>query len=60
MQSVIAQRPAVTEELARVLAGRQVNLQTAKEGLSADAARERANRETNALLSRIRSFFAID
>lgn len=60
MQGVIAQRPAMAEELARVLTERQLNLQTAKEGLSADAARERANRETNVLLSRIRSFFAID
>lgn len=60
MQKVIAARPEVAEQLARVLAERKVTLQAVKEGLSADAARERAARETNALLSRIRSFFALD
>jgi hypothetical protein len=38
---------------------REVALQAAKEGLSADAARERAAKEANALLKRIRSFFAL-
>ncbi len=59
MQGVLAARHEIAETLARVLAERQVTLQAAKEGLSADAARERANRETNALLTRIRAFFAL-
>jgi hypothetical protein len=60
VKGVIDARPELAEKLARVLAERQVTLQAAREGLSADAARERAAHETNALLTRIRSFFALD
>ncbi len=60
MKALLAARPAVAEELAGVLAQRQVSLQAAREGLSVDAARARAASETNALLSRIRAFFALD
>jgi small-conductance mechanosensitive channel len=59
VQQLIDARPQLAEQLAGLLADRKVALQSAKEGLSADAARERAQRETNALLSRIRSFFAL-
>lgn len=60
VQSVITRRPELADSLAKVLADRKVALQMAREGLSADAAKERAAREANALLSRIKSFFALD
>ncbi|HEY1086059.1 MAG TPA: cyclic nucleotide-binding domain-containing protein, partial [Archangium sp.] len=60
VQHLIEKRPALAEQLATLLAERQVKLQSVKEGLTADVARERAKREANALLTRIRSFFAID
>ena len=59
VQRIIDARPELAEQLAKLLAGRKVALQAAKEGLSADAAKERAAKEANALLSRIRSFFAL-
>lgn len=59
VQALIDARPQLAEQLARLLAERKVALQAAKEGLSADAAKERAAREANALLTRIRSFFAL-
>jgi small-conductance mechanosensitive channel/CRP-like cAMP-binding protein len=59
VQTLIDARPQLAEQLARLLADRRVALQAAKEGLSADAAKERAAREANALLTRIRSFFAL-
>ncbi len=59
VQKIIDARPELAEQLARLLADRRVALQSAKENLSADAARERAAREANALLTRIRSFFAL-
>ncbi|MFT3710336.1 MAG: mechanosensitive ion channel family protein [Archangium sp.] len=60
VQSVITRRPELADSLAKVLADRKVALQMAREGLTADAAKERAAREANALLSRIKSFFALD
>lgn len=60
VKQVIDARPEVAEHLAKLLADRKVALQAAKEGLSADAAKERAAKEANALLKRIRSFFALD
>lgn len=60
LHRVIAARPELTEQLATLLAKRKVELQAAREGLSTDAARERAKREANALLTRIRSFFALE
>ena len=59
VQKIIDARPQLAEQLAKLLADRRVALQSAKENLSADAARERAAREANALLTRIRSFFAL-
>ncbi|MFZ5445501.1 MAG: cyclic nucleotide-binding domain-containing protein [Myxococcota bacterium] len=59
MQGVFKARPEVAQKLAQVLAERKVALQAAKEGLSADAAKERAVSEAHALLARIRSFFAL-
>lgn len=59
VQRVIDARPELAEHLAKLLADRKVALQAAKEGLSADAARERAAKEANALLKRIRAFFAL-
>ena len=59
VQQIIDARPELAEQLAKLLADRKVALQSAKEGLSADAASERAAREANALLRRIRSFFAL-
>jgi CRP-like cAMP-binding protein len=57
---VLATRPELAEQLATLLTRRKVELQAAREGLTADAARERARSEANALLSRIRSFFAAE
>ena len=45
VQEIINARPALAEQLAKLLADRKVALQSAK--------------EANALLSRIRSFFAL-
>lgn len=59
VQKIIDARPQLAEQLAKLLADRRVALQSAKENLSADAARERSAREANALLTRIRSFFAL-
>ena len=60
VKRIIDGRPQLAEQLAKLLADRQVALQSAKEGLSADAAQERSTKEANALLSRIRSFFALN
>ena len=60
VQRIIDVRPELAEQLAKLLADRKVAIQGAKEGLSADAAKERAAKEANALLSRIRSFFALN
>ena len=59
VKQIIDARPALEEQLAKLLADRKVALQAAREGLSADVARERAAKEANALLTRIRSFFAL-
>ncbi len=60
MKHLIEQRPQLAEHMAKLLAGRKVGLQSAKEGLSSDAAKERAAKEAKALLTRIRSFLALD
>lgn len=60
VQRIISHRPALAEQLARVLADRKLALDSAREGVSADTAKERAAREANALLKRIKSFFALD
>lgn len=60
VQAISQKRPKVMEEMAKVLAERKVELAAAREGLSADAARERAAHEANALLVRIKSFFALE
>ncbi|MBL8914498.1 MAG: mechanosensitive ion channel [Archangium sp.] len=60
IQPLLAQRPALAEQLARGLTDRKTALQSAREGASADTAKERAARDANALLSRIKSFFDID
>jgi small-conductance mechanosensitive channel len=59
VKQIIDARPELAEQLAKLLADRKVAIQTAKEGLSADVAKERAAKEANALLRRIRSFFAL-
>jgi small-conductance mechanosensitive channel len=60
IQPLLTHRPPLAEALAGVLAERKMALATAREGLSADTAKERAAREAGALLSRIKSFFALD
>lgn len=59
VQKVLEARPELAAQLANLLAKRMAGLQAAKEGLDADAAKKREEREANALLARIRSFFAL-
>lgn len=59
LQDLIAERPEIAEQLARAVSERQVGLLAAKEGLSAEVAGRRAAEEANALLRRIRTFFAL-
>jgi small-conductance mechanosensitive channel/CRP-like cAMP-binding protein len=60
VQRILEARPELAKALAEVLAKRQVELQAAREGLDAEAARARAKHDAGDLLDRIRSFFALD
>jgi small-conductance mechanosensitive channel/CRP-like cAMP-binding protein len=56
---ILAARPALAEEISRLLAEREVELAAAREGLSEEAKRLRLREEQRSLLSKIRGFFAI-
>ena len=59
IQPLLEKRPELAVQLAHGLTDRKTALQSAREGASADTAKERASRDANALLSRIKSFFDI-
>lgn len=58
-QEVLAARPELAEKFANLLAERRGALDAAREGLDAEAAAARQAKEANALLARIRRFFAL-
>ena len=57
--AILAARPALAEEISRLLAEREVELAAAREGLSEETKRLRLRDEQRSLLSKIRGFFAI-
>ena len=57
---VLTARPELAGQLALTLAERRLKLDSVRETMSADAAKERAAREANALKDRIRAFFAME
>jgi small-conductance mechanosensitive channel/CRP-like cAMP-binding protein len=59
VQRLLEARPALAQQLAELLARRQVELDAAREGLDAQAARAREASEAKNLLGRIRQFFAL-
>ena len=59
-REVLEERPAIAEEISRILAARQVELATATEGLSEESRRHRLEAEHGSLLDRIERFFGLD
>ncbi len=57
---VLTARPELAGQLALILAERRLKLDSVRDSMSAEAAKERATRDANALKNRIRAFFAID
>ena len=58
-QNIIRRRPEIAEDISHALANRRVSLETAREGLNDEAAKQRLQSEQGALLKRIRDFFKI-
>ena len=58
-QQVLGARPELAEKIANLLAERRGALDAAREGLDAEAAAARQAKDANALLGRIRRFFAL-
>ncbi len=58
-REVLEARPALAEELSRLLAARQVELATATEGISEETRRHRIETERGTLLKRIERFFGL-
>ncbi len=56
---ILAARPALAEEISRLLAERDVELAAAREGLSEEAKRSLIREEERSLLSKMRDFFGI-
>ncbi|MGE5346539.1 MAG: cyclic nucleotide-binding domain-containing protein, partial [Acidithiobacillales bacterium] len=56
---ILAARPALAEEISRLLAEREVELAAAREGLSEDTQRLRLREEQGSLLSKMRAFFRL-
>ncbi len=59
VQRLLEARPALAQELAGLLARRQVELDAVREGLDAEAAKAREASEAHNLLGRIKQFFAL-
>lgn len=57
---VLTARPELAGQLALTLAERRLKLDSVLETMSAEAAKERATREANALKNKIRAFFAME
>jgi small-conductance mechanosensitive channel/CRP-like cAMP-binding protein len=58
-REVLEGRPAIAEEVSRILAARRVNLATATEGMSEESRRHRLEAEHGTLLKRIERFFGL-
>jgi small-conductance mechanosensitive channel/CRP-like cAMP-binding protein len=60
IEVLVKLRPELANQLAQLLAQRKVALDVARENLDTDEARRRQSKETNLLLSRIKSFLNLD
>jgi CRP-like cAMP-binding protein len=58
-REVLEERPAIAEEMSRILAARQVELAEATEGLTEESRRHRIETEHGSLLVRIERFFGL-
>ncbi len=58
-QNIIRRRPEIAEDISLALAKRRASLETAREGLNDEAAKQRLQSEQHDLLKRIRDFFKI-
>ncbi len=58
-REVLEERPAIAEEVSRILAARQVELATATEGMTEEARRHRIEAARGNLLARIERFFGL-
>ncbi|MEW5740336.1 MAG: mechanosensitive ion channel family protein [Myxococcota bacterium] len=58
-QQVLEARPALAESIANLLAERRAQLEAAREGLDAEAAKARQAKDAVDLLARIRRFFSL-
>lgn len=58
-REVLKARPAIAEEVSRVLAARRVELASAREGISEETRRHRIEAEHDTLLDRIERFFGL-
>jgi len=58
-ESIIKNRPEIATEISEVLAKRRVELAAVREGLDADAKRQRLNTEHKRILHAVRDFFAL-
>ena len=59
LEEIIQRRPEIATGMSGVLATRRVELAAAREGLDADAKKQRLKTEHNRILSSIRDFFAL-
>jgi CRP-like cAMP-binding protein len=58
-REVLEERPAIAEEMSRILAARQVELAEATEGMTEESRRHRIETEHGSLLARIERFFGL-
>ncbi|MGV3754951.1 MAG: cyclic nucleotide-binding domain-containing protein [Verrucomicrobiota bacterium] len=56
---ILHQRPELAEQISHILAHRQVGLETAREGLDAEARQTRVNHAQGDILARIKDFFSL-
>jgi small-conductance mechanosensitive channel/CRP-like cAMP-binding protein len=59
-ESIIKNRPEIAGEVSEILAKRRVELAAVREGLDADAKRQRLNTEHKRILDAVRNFFALE
>ena len=59
-RKILEARPKIADEISHVLAAREVELASAREGLSEEAKRRRLAAERDSLLGKIQRFFGID
>jgi CRP-like cAMP-binding protein len=58
-EDVIRSRPAMAEDISRILATRELELQTIRHGLDEEARAAELTRKHGEILGRIRNFFAL-